>query len=103
MADDDKTAKDDTEEEKVEEPAAEKDEVEEKAEEEVKEEAKVEESAAAAPAGSDAKPTGTDQQGRQLYEIKCSKCGNQTEVPFKPSGDRPVYCRDCFMQQKNSR
>jgi CxxC-x17-CxxC domain-containing protein len=24
-------------------------------------------------------------------------------VPFKPSGDRPVYCRDCFMKQRNDR
>jgi CxxC-x17-CxxC domain-containing protein len=43
---------------------------------------------------------GTDQQGRQLYSVKCAKCGKQTEVPFKPSGDRPVYCRDCYMQNK---
>ena len=45
-------------------------------------------------------PAGTDQQGRQLYSVKCAKCGKQTEVPFKPSGDRPVYCRDCYMQSK---
>ena len=45
-------------------------------------------------------PAGTDQQGRQLYSVKCAKCGKQTEVPFKPSGDRPVYCRDCYMQNK---
>jgi CxxC-x17-CxxC domain-containing protein len=43
---------------------------------------------------------GTDQQGRQLYSVKCANCGKQTEVPFKPSGDRPVYCRDCYMQKK---
>lgn len=45
-------------------------------------------------------PTGTDQQGRQLYSVKCANCGKQTEVPFKPSGDRPVYCRDCYTQKK---
>ncbi len=45
---------------------------------------------------------GTDQQGRQLYNVKCSNCGRDTQVPFKPSGDRPVYCRDCYMQKKNS-
>lgn len=43
---------------------------------------------------------GMDQQGRQLYKTKCSDCGNDTEVPFKPSGDRPVYCRDCFMKKR---
>lgn len=45
---------------------------------------------------------GIDQQGRQLYNVKCSNCGKDTQVPFKPSGDRPVYCRDCYMQKKNS-
>lgn len=47
-----------------------------------------------------ATPAGTDQQGRQLYNVKCAKCGKQTQVPFKPSGDRPVYCRDCYMAQR---
>ena len=54
----------------------------------------------ATPAGDVAVPTGTDQQGRQLYSVKCADCGEQTEVPFKPSGDRPVYCRDCYMKKK---
>lgn len=45
-------------------------------------------------------PAGTDPQGRQLYNVKCAKCGKQAQVPFKPSGGRPVYCRDCYMQEK---
>jgi len=45
-------------------------------------------------------PAGTDQLGRQLYDVKCAKCGKQTQVPFKPSGDRPVYCRDCYAEQR---
>jgi len=65
------------------------------------EEPKVEKpSDTAAPAGDAATPTGTDQQGRQLYSVKCADCGKQTEVPFKPSGGRPVYCRDCYMQKR---
>src|SRR3989344_2488692 len=69
------------------------------------EESKVEEpdSPAAAPAGDGAEPAGTDQQGRQLYSVKCANCGKQTQVPFKPTGDRPVYCRDCYMQKKGGR
>ncbi len=69
------------------------------------EEPKVEESDSSAAASTDdaATPAGTDQQGRQLYSVKCSNCGKQTEVPFKPSGDRPVYCRDCYMQNKGER
>ena len=65
-------------------------------------EPKVEEpiSSSATPADDAATPAGTDQLGRQLYSVKCSKCGEQTQVPFKPSGDRPVYCRECYMQKK---
>jgi len=33
---------------------------------------------------------------RQLYPATCANCGRETEVPFQPRGDRPVYCRDCF-------
>jgi len=33
---------------------------------------------------------------RQMYPATCAQCGRETEVPFQPRGDRPVYCRDCF-------
>ena len=39
---------------------------------------------------------------RQMFDVVCSGCGRQTQVPFEPRGDRPVYCRDCF-EKKNSR
>ncbi|MFA6357885.1 MAG: CxxC-x17-CxxC domain-containing protein [Candidatus Omnitrophota bacterium] len=32
----------------------------------------------------------------------CSECGKECEIPFKPTGDRPVYCRDCFSARKDS-
>jgi CxxC-x17-CxxC domain-containing protein len=32
----------------------------------------------------------------EMHEVTCSKCGKQCEVPFKPTGDKPVYCSDCF-------
>lgn len=71
------------------------------AEEAPAEEPKAEQPASdAAPAGDEPEPAGTDQQGRQLYSVKCANCGKQTQVPFKPTGDRPVYCRDCYMQKK---
>jgi len=75
------------------------------AEEPQVEEPKVEgpDSGTAAPIGDVAEPVGTDQQGRQLYSVKCANCGRQTQVPFKPTGDRPVYCRDCYMQKKGGR
>ena len=36
---------------------------------------------------------------RQMYPAVCAQCGQQTEVPFQPRGDRPVYCSDCFRRQ----
>ena len=51
----------------------------------------------------EATPAGTDQYGRQLYSVTCASCGKQTQVPFKPSGGRPVYCRDCYMKQRRER
>ena len=37
---------------------------------------------------------------REMHKATCSECGKECEVPFKPSGDRPVYCRDCFAKRK---
>jgi len=39
--------------------------------------------------------------GRQFTKVTCAGCGKETEVPFVPSGDRPVYCRECFEANKN--
>ena len=33
---------------------------------------------------------------RQMHSAVCAECGKDTEVPFRPTGDRPVYCWDCF-------
>lgn len=35
---------------------------------------------------------------RQMFSATCSSCGVQTQVPFKPNGTKPVYCRDCFQR-----
>lgn len=35
---------------------------------------------------------------RRLYDAVCSKCGTQTQVPFKPVPGREVFCRDCFKE-----
>jgi len=37
---------------------------------------------------------------REMFAAKCADCGNNTEVPFKPDPNRPVYCRDCFMKRR---
>ena len=41
-----------------------------------------------------------DKSPREMHKAVCAECKKDTEVPFKPSGDRPVYCRECFMKQK---
>ncbi|HHY45702.1 MAG TPA: zinc-binding protein [Firmicutes bacterium] len=33
---------------------------------------------------------------REMYTVTCSACGRETQVPFKPRNDRPVYCKECF-------
>ncbi|HII92642.1 MAG TPA: hypothetical protein HA262_10890 [Methanosarcina sp.] len=38
-----------------------------------------------------------------MYKAKCSDCGKETEVPFKPDPDRPVYCRECYAKRKPKR
>jgi len=40
--------------------------------------------------------------GRQMYKAVCAECGAECQVPFKPSGDRPVYCKECFQAKKAS-
>jgi CxxC-x17-CxxC domain-containing protein len=40
---------------------------------------------------------------REMYSVTCSGCGQAAEVPFQPRGDKPVYCRDCFQQQRSYR
>ncbi len=38
----------------------------------------------------------------EMHEVTCDKCGKQCEVPFKPTGDKPVYCSECFRQDGDS-
>lgn len=37
---------------------------------------------------------------RQMFEVICSQCGQPARVPFQPRLDKPVYCSDCFSQQR---
>jgi len=39
---------------------------------------------------------------RQMHPAVCAHCGQMTEVPFLPRGNRPVYCSDCFEKVKES-
>ena len=39
---------------------------------------------------------------RQMYPATCSECGRDTEVPFQPRSDKPVYCRECFQLRRTA-
>ena len=43
------------------------------------------------------------QQPREMHDVTCADCGQQTQVPFKPDGERPVYCRDCYRKRRPPR
>ncbi|MDP3975642.1 MAG: hypothetical protein Q8P95_01880 [bacterium] len=36
---------------------------------------------------------------RQMHKTNCAECGDSCEVPFKPNGKKPVYCKKCFERQ----
>jgi len=38
---------------------------------------------------------------RPMFAVICFDCGKDTEIPFKPSGDRPVYCKECFARRRS--
>ena len=38
---------------------------------------------------------------RKMYPIKCADCGKDSEVPFEPKTDRPVYCRECLPKHRS--
>ncbi len=46
-------------------------------------------------------PRHNDRPQREMFPAVCAECGKETMVPFKPSNDRPVYCRDCFAAHKH--
>ena len=39
---------------------------------------------------------------REMHDVICDKCKAQCQVPFKPSTDKPVLCRDCFSKNDRS-
>ncbi|MEK6891410.1 MAG: CxxC-x17-CxxC domain-containing protein [Nanoarchaeota archaeon] len=36
----------------------------------------------------------------EMFDVTCSKCGKACQVPFKPTGIKPVFCSDCFRQNE---
>ncbi len=43
---------------------------------------------------------GYGRNDREMFSAVCAECGKDTQVPFRPSGDRPVYCSACFQSRR---
>jgi CxxC-x17-CxxC domain-containing protein len=53
-------------------------------------------------AGGDSSSRGYDRGPREMFSATCASCGREAQVPFRPSGAKPVYCSDCFSTQRRS-
>jgi CxxC-x17-CxxC domain-containing protein len=47
-------------------------------------------------------PQGHPRRRREkiLHKAVCADCHKDCEIPFKPTGERPVYCKECFSKRK---
>lgn len=39
---------------------------------------------------------------QEMFSATCANCGKQCEVPFRPTGNKPVLCRECFQNNRGS-
>jgi CxxC-x17-CxxC domain-containing protein len=46
--------------------------------------------------------SGGSRYDRQMFPAVCAECGIDTQVPFEPREDRPVYCSSCYNKTKGS-
>ncbi len=40
---------------------------------------------------------------RKMFSATCTDCGVRCEVPFRPTGDKPIYCSNCFANVDSNR
>tara|TARA_Y100000310_G_scaffold291082_1_gene318756 strand:- start:258 stop:608 length:351 start_codon:yes stop_codon:yes gene_type:complete len=45
---------------------------------------------------------GRERRPVEMTKVTCSDCGEECEVPFKPTSSKPVYCSDCFTKKGGS-
>jgi len=45
---------------------------------------------------------GYERAPREMFSATCASCGREAQVPFRPSGAKPVYCSDCFKSQRSA-
>ena len=44
-----------------------------------------------------------EKQSEPSFPIQCARCGHADTVPFMPTDERLVYCRECFRKIKEQR
>ncbi len=45
---------------------------------------------------------GFNRERKPMVDVVCDKCGKDCQVPFKPTGDKPVYCSQCYEGENGS-
>jgi CxxC-x17-CxxC domain-containing protein len=45
---------------------------------------------------------GGDRGPVTMHKAVCDECHKSCEVPFRPSGDKPIYCSDCFGEKRGN-
>ncbi|MBE3558745.1 MAG: zinc-ribbon domain containing protein [Ktedonobacteraceae bacterium] len=45
----------------------------------------------------------SERSAREMHTVICADCGAETQVPFIPKNDRPVYCSSCFEKVRVAR
>ena len=43
-----------------------------------------------------------DRGPRQMFTATCSNCGQEAQLPFRPTNGKPVYCSDCFRSMRGA-
>lgn len=42
---------------------------------------------------------GRDSNKPAMHRATCAECGDSCEVPFRPTGGKPVFCNNCFRRE----
>jgi CxxC-x17-CxxC domain-containing protein len=54
--------------------------------------------------GNDRRSSGRRDRGDvQMTKVVCSGCGNDCQVPFKPTSNKPVFCDECFAKKGDNK
>lgn len=46
-------------------------------------------------------PRSFDRKPADMYKATCSNCSKSCEVPFRPNGEKPVFCNECFANNRS--